>query len=343
MAIKDIVSRKLIEITVARAIKDIKDNPARGIRNLIENGQDIGGKFQPEFLKSVRDVLEDTHSPYFTLASRTITQVDQASLMGFGINVGQNSFSVGLKTIRETESRYQYNIPWTVGFLYGAGSALNAEKLANIINDGKKLGIYTYGLIHTSGDVCSIIPVVTKHDDCAFVILATGEALSETAISRLSRCHNAMLTVSTETPAYVRACRLMKEHHMLYSLLGYYGDDNINEILSDAWMESIMPSEPVFSFLMPRPGTDEYMRGQVSEYVNARRNQPKYPTIPVDVPSDALFIDSVVSEGDCSAIFNSEAQLYGFSHRYAGAEFNLLRSTLRAVFMLAFPKTKQNR
>lgn len=345
MAIKDIVARKLIEITVGRAIKDIKEDPARGIRNLIENGQEIGisGKLQPEVLQTVNSILDDTDSPYYKLVDRTFKQVDQATLMDFGINIGQNSFSVGLKTIREAESKYRYNIPWIVGFTYGAGTALNTEKLGSTVADGKKLGIFTYGLMHTSGDVCSVVPLLTRHDDCAFVIFTTGEALTDAAIARLSRCRNLMVAVSIETQAFVSACRRLKDSHMLYSVYGYYGDDNIGDILSDKWLEMVTPAEPVFSFLSPSPGTDEDMRDQVADYVKKRRFEPKFSTIAVDIPSDALAIDGVVSEGDCSAMFDAEGQLYGYAHRYAGAEFNLLRSPLRGVLMLAFPKDKQKR
>lgn len=339
MAVKDKITRKFIEITVRRAIKDIRDNPARGIRNLVEKGQELGnGKFQPEFLQMVHDLLESSDSPYFELTSRTAKQVNQDTLEDFGINMGQNGFTNGVKVIREIEEKYRYNIPWIIGLSYGAGAALSPDNIGGAVSDGKKLGIFSYALIHTSGDVCSILPVITKHDDCAFILYASGEALSDSAVDRLSRIHNLMVAVSTDTPAYVRACQKLRDARMMYSVCGFYGDDNIDAVLSDKWLEDVMQAEPMFSFLAPRADADDYMRNKVSEYVKERRTQPKFATIPIDIPSDALFIDGVVSEGDCSAMFDSEGQLYGYARRYAGAEFNLMRNTLRSIFITAFPK-----
>lgn len=339
MAMKEKIERKLVEFTVSRAIKDIRDNPARGIRNLVEKGQEIAaGRFQPEFLAAIHSLMDRPDSPYFELTERTVKQTEQAKLEGFGINMGYNAMSAGVKTIREVENKYRYNVPWILGMSCGAGCALGAEKISSIVSEGKKLGIFAYGLSHSSGDVCGVLPVISKHDDCAFMLFASGEALSDVAISRLSKCNNLMVLVSADTPAYERVCAKLRAQKMLYGVFGSYGDDNLNDILTDAWLEKVAASQPLFALLKPQPVASEDTCAAVKDYVRKRRMQPKFATIAGEIPSDALFIDGVVSEGDCSAMFDPEGQLFGYSRRYAGAEFNITKFALRDILKSAFPK-----
>lgn len=339
MAMKDKITRKLIDFTVSRAIRDIRNNPVRGIRSLIEKGQELsGGTPQRKFLEMVQSLLEDHESPYFELTSRTVRQVEQNTLEGFGINMGFNACSLGVRTIRELEKKYNYNIPWILGLSYGDGAALNTEKLCSVISEGKRLGIHAYVLIHNGGDACSILPAIIRNDDCAFILFISGEALSDMAVSRLAHCHNLMFAVLTETSACTDACRRLKDLKALYSVYGYYGYDNIDSILSDEWLETVAGVEPLLALLAPREDADEYMRERVTEYVKERRTRPRFVTIPVDIPSDTLYVDSVVSEGDCSAMFDISGQLYGYARRYAGAEFNLTKNQLRDVLKTAFPK-----
>lgn len=339
MAMKERIERRIVEFTVARAIKDIRDNPARGIRNLVEKGQEIAaGRFQPEFLAAIHSLMDRPDSPYFELTERTIRQTEQAKLEGFGINMGYNAMSGGVKTIREVERKYCYNVPWILGISCGAGSALSSEKISFIVSEGKKLGIFAYGLEHSSGDVCGVLPVILKHEDCAFMLFASGESLSDAAVSRLSKCRNLMVMVSTDTPAYEKVCEKLRTEKMLYGVCGSYGDDNLDDILSDSWLERVMASQPLFAFLKPGPSAGEDTRAAVKDYVVNRRMHPKFASIVGDIPSDALAVDGAVSEGDCSAMFDSEGQLLGYSRRYAGAEFNITKNPLRDIFKTAFPK-----
>jgi len=339
MAMKDKITRKLIDITVSRAIKDIREDPRRGIHGLIDKlREQAGDKLRPEVLETARAMLENPDSPYFKLTARTVRQTEQSALEGFGINMGYNALSAGGGTIRELEKKYSYNIPWIVGLSYGQGAALGSDRLCSVIGEGKRLGIYSYALIHTCGDVCAALPAISKNDDCAFLLFVSGEALSDAAVSRLARCHNLMFAVLTETPGCAAACGRLRDSRALYSVYGHYGDDNIDSILSGEWMKTAAGFEPLLSMLAPRGDADDYMREKVTEYVRERRAQPEFVTVPVEIPSDVLYVDSAVSEGDCSVMFDASGQLYGYTRRYAGAEFNLSKNQLRDILKTAFPK-----
>lgn len=339
MAMKDKITRKFIDFTVSRIIKDIRENPARGIHNMIDKVRELAGDDLPsEVLNTARSMADDPDSPYFKLTARTVRQVEQNALEGFGINMGYNACSAGVKTIRELEDKYKYNIPWILGLSYGSGTALGVEKLCSVVSEGKKLGIHAFALIHSCGDVCAALPAITRNEDCAFMLFISGESLTDTAVSRLVRCHNLMFAVLTETPACAAACRKLKDARALYSVYGHYGDDNIDSILSNEWLKTAADCEPLCSMLTPREDADEYMRERVAEYVGQRRTRPELVTVPVDVPSDVLAVDSAVSDGDCSVLFDATGQLYGYARRYAGAEFNLTKNQLRDILKTAFPK-----
>lgn len=62
------MSRILIETTVRQTLKELRENPKRSIRNLVDMAlQFSDGRFQSQFSKTTRTMLENENSAYYTL------------------------------------------------------------------------------------------------------------------------------------------------------------------------------------------------------------------------------------------------------------------------------------
>ena len=101
---KNTMSRILIESTVKRTIKSIRNDPKRSIRNIIDMAlQFSDGRFQQQFFTTAQTLLKNENSAYYSLVSDTVLNVYENRLLTFGMNLGYNSCTFGARKIRENE------------------------------------------------------------------------------------------------------------------------------------------------------------------------------------------------------------------------------------------------
>lgn len=102
----------MAESIVRRSFFEIKKDPKRAIRKLVDIGQETaGGRLQQKFMAMAQQLLKKDDSPYYLLIQNTIKQVDEERLLTFGMNLGWNSFTQGAKQIRSNEEKLGFNIP----------------------------------------------------------------------------------------------------------------------------------------------------------------------------------------------------------------------------------------
>lgn len=109
------VSRILVETVVKRTLRDMKEDPERSIRNLIDRALLVSeGRFQKRFFQTAQRMLHNERSAYYPLVRSLVENVEHARLLGFGMNVGYNSCTVCAKKIRALEGAEGFNIPWSL-------------------------------------------------------------------------------------------------------------------------------------------------------------------------------------------------------------------------------------
>lgn len=71
------ISGMLVETVVKKALKNIKDNPERGIRNLVDRAlQFSSGRFQKNFFAVAQAMLQNENSAYYGLVRDTVAYAD---------------------------------------------------------------------------------------------------------------------------------------------------------------------------------------------------------------------------------------------------------------------------
>ena len=96
------VSRLMVEVAVRQALKNrSKQSFRRSLRTLVEYGEHYSsGPFQSNFFLVVQQMLRDDNHPYYQLAERAWTQVDNRYIEHFCLNIGYESWTRGAATIR---------------------------------------------------------------------------------------------------------------------------------------------------------------------------------------------------------------------------------------------------
>ena len=93
-----------------------------------------------------RKRLKNPDSPYFLMVQNLIRNVSFESLITFGMNLGYNSWTYGVRRLREA-SEEEAELSWIGLFDFSSDNSWNIENILALIEEKKKRGIYTYAFL----------------------------------------------------------------------------------------------------------------------------------------------------------------------------------------------------
>lgn len=209
---KSDMTRVLVESTIRRTLKAMRESPEREARNLVDAGAQFStGRFQTRLISHAQRMLQNAKSAYYALVKDVVTYADHDNITTFGVNLGYNSCTKGARLIRETEREKGFNIPWALHL------RVSQEKLASdpglypsILREGTSLGIYTY-LLFVPGEAQAVLPLVMEYPDCAFLLFLEGGQISSAFLEELAPLKNVMVSVR-RGEAMEQACRALQLH-----------------------------------------------------------------------------------------------------------------------------------
>ena len=136
------IRRAIIRSAIERGIQEIRSDPQRGVRKLVDLGTHFSrGRFQKRIFREMQDELVNPNTAYYALVTNLVNRVRAGHIERLGIDIGFNSWTHGAAMIRENEQKKGYNIPWCL--------VLNQTQeiqydLDDLMCQGEKLGIYCY-------------------------------------------------------------------------------------------------------------------------------------------------------------------------------------------------------
>lgn len=244
------MSRILIETVVRRTLKDMKENPERSIRNLVDMALHFSeGRFQKNFFQAAQTMLKNENSPYYALLRNISSSVDTERLVTFGMNLGYNSCTLGAKKIRENEQELGCSIPWTVAFqtdriqISGRLAGYHAA-----VADGERLGIYAWTLFAQSHPQ-DLLPLIREHSDSAFFLFCDPHDIDTAFLDSISDMNNLMLVIRYEETAEALYAQIRK-NGLLYSAYYTYSREDIFEP-GVFFSKAIFCVKPIVAFALP--------------------------------------------------------------------------------------------
>jgi len=330
------ISRIIIETVVKNTLKGLKDDPERGIRNLVDMALHFsGGRFQKSFFMAAQTMLENESSPYYGLVRDLISYADTEHLLCFGMNLGYNSCTYGARQIRQNEKRLYHNIPWTVLFQMDNQSLAHLAEYNAAISEGEQLGIYTWMLLAPT--VSHQLPwLVAHHPDSAFFLFCEPGDVTDDFLESVAELKNVMLVLryqEGQEDVYTR----LRALGLFYSVYSPYSQDDMETILNGDLFTSVQQIRPVFAALLPQPDCPEQFRRLTYQTVKRARDENQFQLIPMELEQDSRKIDEIISDDACMVFFDPNGYLW---ERESGpTPLNLFKEGLEPILQSACPKT----
>lgn len=334
----DSISRILVQTTVRKAIRDIRESPERSIRNLVDMALNFSdGRFQKEFFYTSQQMLENENSAYYSLIRNMVEHTDEEKLLTFGMNLGYNCSILGARQIRQIEAAEGYNIPWSISLEMGPDSfSQNQDRYHALIEEGEHLGIFIWFLFsHDQAHDC--LSLAAAHPNEAFVLFCSAEEITWTLIDCASELNNLMLAVPMNEDAPV-ICSLLREAGLLYSLYTTYGAADLPKIESGDWFYDMEQMHPVFSVFIPKRECSKEIQQRAYSVIHEARMAQTHATMLWEMYQDNLLIDRIVSEDGCWAGFCADGRLHSINGHGEEKTYGSTDVPLETLFRQAFPK-----
>ena len=330
------LNHTLIETTIRNAIRQIKDDPERNIRNLVDMALTFSnGRFQQHFFKSAQKMLQDPTSCYYKLVPDLINNIDTERIITFGMNVGYNSCTTGARKIREIEAMSSFNIPWSLFVeLSGNEYQKNSYPIHSLISQGRDLGIFTW-LIYSMDHPFYLLELVRSFPECAFSIFCPSKDITPALLDEANDIYNVMFVIEY-CEDMEGACALLRSRKFLYSISYSYEEQNMERIINNEILHDTENLNSVFtlfysktcSFTEPSP---------FYQHIRQTREAQKYKTIPFDIIHDNYWIDSIVSDQPCSLFFTQSGDCYSLAQQTLYKDCNYFKNTLFNIFKKVAP------
>ena len=302
------VIKAAIRNVVSKGIRDIRRDPNRSIRKLVDLGMQFGkGRIQQSFFNDAQSALQHRNSPYYTLVTSMIRNTDPMVLETMGLNVGYMSWTMGAKIIRAYEKEHGVNIPWTI--LVQTNSATDRRlDLDTLVSQGQKLGIYTYFLFtgRQSGSFANLLSTAERYRSSAFFLFSEDGATNTQLASLDNLPPNALIIPRDSGAETSEIGNLLVQKKRMFGLNCEYNASNVAYYLSDAFLQSVASAGFPFLFLIPAPGCDAQTCARVNAEVLSLRTTVRYPLFPIDLYRDVLQVDHIISDERCMLILGAD-------------------------------------
>lgn len=334
------MEKVIVNTIVKNAIRNLKTDPERTVRNLIDMASGFAdSRFQAQLYGKIQTMLSNESSAYYALVRDTFSKIDEETLLTFGMNLGYNGLYQGTAKIRKREEEAGHNIPWTVSLAIQEGKVYDRHHLA--IRQGEELGIHSWYLFSDHA-VHACIDIAARHPDSAFVNFCGSHEIDWSVLDMASELHNLALIVPFDKDADT-TCELLRLSGILYGVYYTYQESDLPAIESGTLLEDMEQLHPAFCVLKPKLFSQPSLRQQVYQWITNARLEQRFSTILFDLYEDVKMVDYVISEDPIWVGFDEYGQLHtelGVDHTHG---WNIFQKDLPDILKQAFPKRKINK
>lgn len=348
---KNKLAYAMIEAAVDKGIRDIQEDPKRGIRNLVDLGQHFAtARFQKDFCEITQQMLKNENSPYFELLNNTIKNVDHKILKRFGINLGYNNWTYGGEKIRKLKKEYGYSIPWTIAFdlRNKTPDALTSEEISSILLSSESLGIYS-GIFFVGEDklfIENLVEILSSHKDSAYFVFTQPEAITDELADSVFQAKNIVISLNMDITGENTACKNaaleLLNKKCLYGIHSMYDESNIEYLMSDNYTNQIYELGCTFAFIVKQGFKELQSEENLSRFLKKARSADGYPFLLFDFYSDLADVNRKISAADCFICIKADGKIAVDNMDKVNKDLNIRDNSLQSVFMQTMPKTQNS-
>jgi len=373
-----IIKEKLEAYSLKKILGYLESDPDENIPKLIEwvEKHDKDHKYAGAY-KAAKEAFRDPNNNWNILMKSIYTDIDDSVRKKFFENFIINAVILREKHKKEYEKKYNCNIPWTLlldptsacnlhctgcwAAEYGDKLSMEYEKLDDIINQGKELGMHMF--IFTGGEPLvrkkDIIKLCEKHTDCVFSAFTNGTLIDENFANEMLRVKNFIPAISVEGfeeetdmrrgegtyQAVIKSMNILKEKKLPFGFSACYHRKNADVIASEKYFDEMIAKGCKFAWLftyMPI-GKDAVIdllataEQRENMYYQIRKFRKEKPIFTMDFWNDGEFVGGCIAGGRCYLHINAAGDIEpcAFIH-YADSNINektLLEALQSPLFM----------
>ena len=300
------LNRIMVTTIVKKAIRDLKTDPDRTVRNLVDMALHFADtRFQEQFYSSAQTLLANEKSAYYCLVNETLTKVQEETLLTFGMNLGYNGLYDGSKKIRATEEKEGFNVPWTISLTITEGKLF--DHYHRTIEVGEEMGIHGWQLFSNHG-IYECLELAQSHPDSSFVIFCDAGEAEWGILGYMDDIPNIAIMVPYDEEADV-VCDILRLSGILYGLYYTYTEKDLHAIESGALLHDMEQLHPAFAIFKPRFPCQKELCSRVYRWITGARMAQEFKTIPWALYEDTMLVDSVISDDPVWVGFDEYGQL----------------------------------
>ena len=331
------MNRILVTTIVKNAIHNLKKDPDRTTRNLVDMASRFAdSRFQEHFYGRIQDMLQNESSAYYALVRNSISKVNEETLLTFCMNLGYNGLYLGASKIRKQEKELGYNIPWIISLTIQEGRVYDPHH--KLIRQGEKMGIHSWYLFSDHA-IHECITIAESHPDSSFVIFCGSHEVDGAVLDIVSDCRNIALVVPFDKDADV-VCDLLHHAEILYGLYYSYQESDLPAIESGELLEEMQQLHPVACIFKPKFPCQTELQQRIYNWIVTARMEQKHQTIPFELYGDIQLVDSVISDNPIWVGFDEYGQLNTNSGVDRTYGLNIFVNDLPEILKRAFPLSK---
>ena len=332
---KKTVKESLQTFGLKRIVSYMDKDPDENIPKVLDWIEKVGGI--KEQTKVCRKGFENKDGNWYRLIKSFWTDVDDGVRKTIFENFVVNATILGSKRRNKCRKKENCSIPWAIlmdptsacnlhcvgcwAADYGNKLNMSSEELDNIINQGKRMGVFMY--IYSGGEPLvrkyDIIRLCEKHPDCQFLAFTNGTLIDEAFADDMLRVKNFVPAFSIEGfeeetdfrrgkgtyQAVIKAMEILKRKKLVFGISCCYTSKNFDTIGSDeyfdtmirmgakfAWLFTYIPiGKDAVTELMVTPEQREYM------YHTIRQFRKTKPIFTMDFWNDGEYVNGCIAGG----------------------------------------------
>ena len=336
------VIRAAIQSAVSKGIRDIRRDPNRSIRRLVDLGIQFGkGQYQQTFFSDAQLALRNRHSAYYPLVTSLIRNVDAKTLETFGLNIGYMSWTMGAKAIRTYEKEHGVNVPWTI-ILRLDQPTQTPLRLASLVEQGQALGIYTYFVYISSqtANPSALLSTMEQQTNSAFFVLSADVETNLWMAGQNTLPPNTLMVPLCDSEGETQVGDAFAKLRRLFGFCCVYDANNADQLLSDVFMERMVAQGCPILFYLPAPGCDPETIHRVYTSLLALRGAGRHPLFPIALPEDIRQVDHIISNEQCMLELGADGTVL---RPEGSASLSVEQLSLEALIGQTMPRVRHHR
>ena len=298
------LNRGLIEIAVSQGIRDIRQNPKRGLRRLADLGEHFAsGRFSQNVFLEIHQALDQEESPYYRLIQNLVNSTEEDTIKNFCLNLGYNSWIYGAGKLSRVYKEKKEVMSWLCRVNYDGEKRDPADtirKISHIIRQKRDKGAFAYSLF--PGQTFSGYPepvfLLDRYSDCAFAWFFKESTLTGAQLRILKKHNNCIYLFPAKTAdgtPNVSIGEAARKEKLLYSYYYLYEeeDGSLEDILNT--LQLVLDQEPLFLVLKAGETVTDVQRKACARDIWSRRMEPQSDTFLIEYTEDARAVQDMIT------------------------------------------------